>query len=1151
MAKRVGKEPDIPAGVEHWPDCTLCPKLCDNSMNVCLEGEGPSNAKLMILGEAPGQREDDMNRPFIGQAGEYLRDELLVDAEVPESKIRISNATRCHPPKNRNPTIREIKNCRRYLEAEIKRIKPRVIVGMGNVPLASILRFYYKAPPEEGTAKKSEAKVSGISKWQGKKIWLQEFQCWFIPTFHPSYAMRNERSHSVYSRNLIVKDLKRAWKLAQAELPEYKIPDTEVVRDTDRALRVIEMMKLAGRYAFDIETGGVGRATQKYVIGVSLSCSSDAGYYIPFSRRYYDDWEVDLEVPGEDPEVERALRGLLNNPRLYKIMHNGAYELRILRTAGVPINARYFDTMVGAHLLDENFNKGLKDLTWVHAKFGGYDTPLEAYKDEHRIKEDYGKIPPHLLEPYAALDAVATWILYEKQSKELRHEGFLPLFEKIVMPVRRVMSDAEHHGIRVDDGQAELVRDVGMKALGRLEERIFECAGGEFPLTNKGIAKVLYDQMGFTPLKETKTGYSVDKESIDYVATQPDSDIAKYLSDRSYVSTMLGTHISQALAFRWPEDGRVHTNYNVTGAGTGRTSASHPSLQNVPQDSLVRSVYTASEGCYLVEGDLKSAELAVIGALAGEETFIDAFNNGLDPHSVTYRRIYGLPSDYTPTKLERRMAKCFHPDTEVLTPNGWVKMRDLNGEPIMQAWLKGTDESVEFEWTSEYTCPLEKNTHDRLVHLNNEGMDLTVTPDHRMVVQKSAASKEWSVVTPYEVEKSRCWPNAGVLREGKSKDTDIVRLAMAIQADGSLARSRVRFGFTKARKVERLQRLLDRIGVEYRLERKEHWKTPMWYFTIQRDAVVDSAVELLDGKVLSWRLLSLGEAEREAVIEESSFWDSHTRGNWSMFRYTSAIRQNVDVLQAVATSVGRKTRIAYCAGLWNLSVKRKSVTRGGHLSLEEVPYTDSVALLSVPSTFVLVRDGGIPVVTGQTINFGLVYGLTAIGLARRLDMTVEGAQAFMDLYFQRLPNVYKWMEKQRALVRKQGYVESVFHRRRRLPLGLSDKWGDQGRADRQAMNAPVQSTAADYTYIGLIRLDRNIRRSHLESKIVHTVHDCGVTDTPVAEKEKMIELFHVSFETPVKVVPVRMRVDVEVNRRWGEGNESRLKEIVEKVGLTI
>jgi uracil-DNA glycosylase family 4 len=1240
-----------------------------------MQGDGPSNADLMIVGEAPGEQEDDLNRPFVGQAGEYLRDDLLVPAGIPESKVRFTNAVRCHPKQNKTPSAGAIRKCRQYLEAEIRRINPIVIVGMGNVPLASLLHFFYSKGVEDGASKKTEAKVGGITKWQGKTIWLQEFQCWFIPTFHPSYCMRNERGGSLYSTNKVIEDLSKAWGLANKPRPNYRMPIAEIVDSPEHALTVIDEMKENKVFAFDIETGGKGRAIDKYVLGASFCCSEDRGYYIRWKTL-------------KDPKVYCEFISLVNNKLYTKVMHNGAYELRIFKFNDIPISDNYYDTMMAVHLLDENFYKGLKPNAWVMTRFGGYDVELEKYKSENKIVEDYSKIPDDMLTEYGAYDAIATWIIYNKTKKALKEETMLPLFNKIIMPVRRVLTNAEVTGMRVDIERANALKDASKRAMEALENCIYKEAGEEFNLNStKQLSDVLYVRMKLPALKKTISGYSCDKESIEYIKNKTGHPIAGYLSDRNYIKTMFTTHISQAIEFAWPEDGRIHTNYNSTGTVTGRISCiaestlvqtsrgkvpieqvvpgdlvrshtgefrkvlqtldqgvrpvyrltteksrhilctsdhrfltplgwvcaknleevycdrqsyamhthgapeftpevesiasftyvgeiqvydltvdvdasfiaegflvhncSMPSLQNVPSDSLIRSLYTASPGNMLVEADLKSAEMAIIAAISGERTFIRSFEEGLDIHSETYRQIYDLPADYECTKLERRLAKCFHPDTEVLTPRGWVRMRDLRGEPIIQAVLGSIGEPVSLEWTSEYTCPLAPNEHDKLVHLKNEGIDLMVTPDHRMVVQKSGTSKEWSVVTPYEVEKSRGWVNAGVLTGGKVVNEDVLRLAVAIQADGSLNGDRVRFGFTKRRKKDRLCRLLDSLGAEYTVDWKYHWKTPMWYFMVSGDAVT-SALNFLEDKCFSWGMLALDFDSRKVIVDESRFWDSHRACNRKQFIYSSNTKQNVDILQAIASSIGLKTRAVYNGrGMWLLSVKDHAKTQGGSLKLTEIPYTDSVALLSVPSTFVLVRYGGVPIITGQTINFGLIYGISASGLSARLGMSIEEAQEFIDLYFERLPNVSKWMDKQKRFVRAYGYVESPFHRKRHLPEALSDKPVDIGRAERQAMNSPIQSGAADYTYVGLIRLDRSIRNDRLDGRIVHSVHDCVVTDTPMAEIDQMSELVVSAFERPLKIVPIRMVAEVEVNKRWGQQNESKLQTILDSLKIEV
>lgn len=832
MAKNTEKRTEQIIDPEYNPECALCPKLCSKSMSVCMEGDGKSTSDFLIVGASPTELDDELNRPFMDMDGEFLRDDLLTAAGIPESQVRFTYATRCHTPKNRLPSVVELRKCRTYLTAEINRIKPKVIVGMGDAALASLMEFYYKGSESAGEVKKGEAKVSGTHKWRGKLVWLNEFKCWLMPTFAAKTCLskQNGRNPSYYTTDLVVDDLKQAWKALSKPVPT-KFPKSVYITDPDKAQKILDKMLKHPEFAYDIETGGKGPTHQRRIIGASFACDEEVGYYIPW------------RILRKRKTLMHTFRKLVGSPTFLKIMHNGAFEERIHRLSETqtPWWDKYFDTMIAAALIDENFSKRLKDLVWLYTPIGGYDVELEKYKYENHIKEDYSLIPEEILGPYGGFDAVTTFILKKRFDEILLKEKMSSVFYKVAMPVRRVMCDAEYTGIHLDLDRAHEVDGLCTKARTILEDKIFDCAGETFNISSpKQLQNILFKKLKLKPTKKTKTGYSTDAESLKQMASQEGSEIVNHLLNRSYIKTMHGTHITQALNFVW-EDGRVRTHYNSTGTVTGRISASRPSLQNVPADRLIRSIYSATPGNILIDADLKSAELAAIAAVSGETTFLEAFENGMDPHAATYRKMYGLPEDYIPTKLERRQAK--------------------------------------------------------------------------------------------------------------------------------------------------------------------------------------------------------------------------------------------------------------------------------------------------------------------TINFGLVYGLSVMGLAAALSMTIEEAQAFMDLYFLQLPHIYAWMEEQKRLVRERGYVVSVFGRKRRLPQGMSDDYFDVSRAERQAMNSPVQSSAADYTYIGLTRLSRSFKKEKVRTPIVHTVHDCVLTDTFPEEQETVTRLIKSAFETPVKVLPVKMRVDVETGTHWGEDNESKLYDILSGIGL--
>lgn len=148
-------------------------------------GEGPINAEIMLIGEAPGKKEDLSGRPFIGMAGKFLN-KTLNRIGLKREKLFITSILKCRPPKNRLPKKEEILKCSRYLDEQIMLIKPKIICTLGNVALKSLIGDY------------------SISKIHGKIIRLDKKLPFplTIPTFHPAAAMRNRRIASMFEKDM-------------------------------------------------------------------------------------------------------------------------------------------------------------------------------------------------------------------------------------------------------------------------------------------------------------------------------------------------------------------------------------------------------------------------------------------------------------------------------------------------------------------------------------------------------------------------------------------------------------------------------------------------------------------------------------------------------------------------------------------------------------------------------------------------------------------------------------------------------------------------------------------------------------------------------------------------------------------------------------
>ena len=141
----------------------------------------------------------------------------------------------------------------------------------------------------------------------------------------------------------------------------------------------------------------------------------------------------------------------------------------------------------------------------------------------------------------------------------------------------------------------------------------------------------------------------------------------------------------------------------------------------------------------------------------------------------------------------------------------------------------------------------------------------------------------------------------------------------------------------------------------------------------------------------------------------------------------------------------------------------------------------------------------------KVINFGLIYGMSAFGLASQLGLERAAAQAWIDRYFSRYPGVARYMESTREGARRRGYVETVFGRRLYLPEINSKNPQRRQGAERAAINAPMQGTAADLIKLAMVAVQDWIDREALHARLILQVHDELVLEVPMAEKAQVMD----------------------------------------------
>jgi DNA polymerase len=173
--------------------CKAC-SLCQERQH-CVPGEGNANAELLFIGEGPGADEDRSGRPFVGPAGQLL-DKMIVAMGFSRAEVFIANIVKCRPPGNREPSPTEMSACLPFLRAQISAIRPKLIVTLGNTPLRALTGDLTR----------------GITRSRGSTFTFDGVTC--LPTFHPSYLLRNEAA-----KKPAWEDLKAALKFLGREAP--------------------------------------------------------------------------------------------------------------------------------------------------------------------------------------------------------------------------------------------------------------------------------------------------------------------------------------------------------------------------------------------------------------------------------------------------------------------------------------------------------------------------------------------------------------------------------------------------------------------------------------------------------------------------------------------------------------------------------------------------------------------------------------------------------------------------------------------------------------------------------------------------------------------------------------------------------------------
>jgi len=500
-------------------------------------------------------------------------------------------------------------------------------------------------------------KINSVTEYSGKLVEEK-----FLPIINPAMlAFKPEAQRTWDDSKKSILEYITENKQDTSIRPEQAlgIQDTQTANDYIRAAIAAPLPYIG----LDSETSGL-YPRDGYMIGCSLSYQADYGAYI------------DTEC--FDETTEELLQQLFNEKIV--IFHNAKFDLAFFEYHFNFKFPRFEDTMLLHYLIDENpGTHGLKQLAMKYTIYGDYEKGMydwmDKYRKEHGIlKNDFtwDLIPFEIMKEYAAIDAVVTLLLYEKFVKIKQNKRLAKVYENILIPGCRFLTDIQDNGVpfdiprlvksqalmqdQIDEAVAELYKHPAIDKFEKINGKDFN------PNSTVQLRSLLFDFIGLTPTgKKTGTGAnSTDAEVLAELATQ--SDVPQLILAIRQKSKIKNTYLDKIIP-QLDQDSRLRTGFNLHSTTSGRLSSSGKlNMQQLPRDNpIVKGCIKAAPGHKIIGMDLTTAEVYVAAVLAEDKALIEVFRAGGNFHSQIAKKVFKLPCDASEVatlySMQRQAAK--------------------------------------------------------------------------------------------------------------------------------------------------------------------------------------------------------------------------------------------------------------------------------------------------------------------------------------------------------------------------------------------------------------------------------------------------------------------------------------------------------------
>ena len=444
---------------------------------------------------------------------------------------------------------------------------------------------------------------------------------------------------------------------ASAEAEEKMLPsEIKTIENTEHNYHLIStkekvqelanFLKKQKSFCFDTETTGLD-ANQAELVGISFAVKPKEAWYVSVPENYHD-----------AQNITNIFKSLFENEKIEKVGQNLKYDISILKWYDIEVKGKFFDTMLAHYLLQPDLRHGMDYLAETYLNYK--PVPIEnliGKKGKNQLS--MRDVDLEKVKEYAAEDADITLQLKEVFEPLLQETNTRKLFDEIEVPLVPVLASMEAEGVNLDINTLKTFSvDLG-KDIEKTESEIYEITEEKFNIASpKQLGIILFEKLKVSDKpKKTKTGQYSTGEEILVKLEKKHPVVSKILEFRS-LTKLKSTYVDALPELVNPRDNRIHTSYNQAVAATGRLSSNNPNLQNIPirteRGREIRKAFIPRNKDFtLLAADYSQVELRIIAHLSKDKGMVDAFNQGLDIHTATAAKVFGVSLEEVDTNMRR------------------------------------------------------------------------------------------------------------------------------------------------------------------------------------------------------------------------------------------------------------------------------------------------------------------------------------------------------------------------------------------------------------------------------------------------------------------------------------------------------------------